>query len=109
MLHFLNPGGLRRGRTKGVGGSKTLTAILPWFTVTASHTAPHYLYHGGGEGGVGGERKEEEEERRGGGENRYHILARDRSGQPDWSLSCVPLEACSTKHRPVDSLRTLLL
>lgn len=33
MLHFLNPGGLRRGRTKGVGG---------W--VGAKHWQP--FYHG---------------------------------------------------------------
>lgn len=36
-----------------------------WFTVTAGHTAPHYLYHMGGGGGreSKGEEKKGEEER----------------------------------------------
>lgn len=103
MLHFLNPGGLRQGEHRGE--SKTSTAILLWFTVTANHTAPHYLYHVG--------RGRREEQRRGEesrvGEDRYHILLRARSAEPDQSLSCLPLEASWTKHRAVDSLRTLLL
>lgn len=41
-------------------GGKTSTAILPWFTVTASHTAPHYLYHVGGGESKGEEKKGEE-------------------------------------------------
>lgn len=52
---FPKPSGPQTG---GALGGKTSTAILPWFTVTASHTAPHYLYHVGG--GGGGESKREE-------------------------------------------------
>lgn len=44
-------------QTKG-GAS---TAILPWFTVVARHTAPHYLYHAGGGESKGEEKKGEEE------------------------------------------------
>lgn len=60
-----------------MGGSKTLTAILPWFTVTASHTAPHYLYHGGGEGGVGrggGGGKGKKKKKKGGEEARIDTI-----------------------------------
>lgn len=56
------------------------------------------------EGEVGGSKGEEKK-----AEDRYHIPLRARSVQSDWSLSCLPLVASWTKHRPVDSLRTLLL
>lgn len=45
----------------------------------------------------------------GGGEDRYSIPPRAQSVQSDWSLSCLPVEASWTKHRPIYSLRTLLL
>lgn len=100
MLHFLNPGGLRRDGGGGQGGGKTSPAILPWFTVTASDTAPHYLYHVGGGGSKAQEKK---------AEDRYYIPLRAWSVQYDGSLSCLPLVVSWTKHRPADSLRTLLL
>lgn len=80
MLHFLNPRGLRHGREEGALGGKTSPAILPWFTVTASHTAPHYVYHVGRRGG--GESKGEEKKGEV-GEDRCHIPVRARPVQSD--------------------------
>lgn len=64
MLHFLNPGGLRRGRTKGVGGWEQ--NIDSHFTMVYCHCKPHSSplplsrgrrRRGGGWGGKGKKKK----------------------------------------------------
>lgn len=88
----------------GCGGRHN---IASHFTVVYCHCEPHSspLPLSGGRRGERGESKGEEKK----GGDRYHIALRARSAQLDWSLSCLPLVASWTKHRPGDSLRTLLL
>lgn len=105
-LNFLNP-----GASEG-GSNKAGETIDNHFTKVQCHCKPHssplplcvcvlcpLMCACVQEGGEVMEGKKK-------GEDRYHIPARARSG---WSLSCAPLEACWTKHRPDNSLRTLLL
>lgn len=91
-----------------MGGSTGGHNIDSHFTMVYCHCEPHSspLPLSRRRRGSRGEPTRGEERR--GGEDRYHIPVRAQSVLSNWSLSCLPLEASWTKHRPVDSLRTLL-